>query len=148
AVDPRPRSSSAGLGAGGRTIEVLRSRCSPRMRRAGGERVGGAPLASNFRVTIRLERTAIVMVLRGELDLASFPQLEHALDRALESDPELVVLDFEELDFMDIAGLRSVIRSAQRLSGLGKRLVIAGPRGGVKRVIELTHQQDALDFAA
>jgi anti-sigma B factor antagonist len=103
---------------------------------------------SNFRVTIRLERTVTVMVLAGELDLASFPQLEHALDRALESDPELVVLDLEELEFMDVAGLRSVIRSDQRLRGLRKRLVIAAPAPGVRRLLELTHQQDAIHIAA
>lgn len=105
-------------------------------------------MGSNFSVTIRLERSAIVMVLAGELDLATFPQLEHAIDRALESDPEIVVLDLEALEFMDIAGLRSVIRSDQRLSGLGKRFVIAAPRGGITRLIELTHQQDALHVAA
>jgi anti-anti-sigma factor len=105
-------------------------------------------VGSNFRVTIRLERTAIVMVLGGELDLAAFPQLEHAIDRALESDPEVMVLDLEALEFMDIAGLRSVIRSEQRLRGLGKRLVIAAPGAGVRRLLALTHQEDALRLAA
>jgi anti-anti-sigma factor len=104
-------------------------------------------VGSNFRVTIRLERTAIVMVLGGELDLASFPQLEHAIDRALESDPELMVLDLEGLEFMDIAGLRSVIRSEQQLRGLGKRLVLAAPSAGVSRLLALTHQEDALPVA-
>lgn len=105
-------------------------------------------MGSNFSVKIRLERTAIVMVLGGELDLASFPQLEHAIDRALESDPELMVLDLEALEFMDVAGLRSVIRSDQQLRGLGKRLVIAAPGAGVRRLLTLTHQQDALHAAA
>lgn len=115
----------------------------------GGERVGGgAGVGTNFRVTIRLERTVIVMALDGELDLASVPQLEQAIDRALESDPERVVLDFAALEFMDVAGLRSVLRSDERLRGLGKRLVIAAPGAGIRRLIELTHQQQALDIAA
>lgn len=105
-------------------------------------------MGSNLRVTIRLERTAIVMVLGGELDLASFPQLEHAIDRALESDPELMVLDLEALEFMDVAGLRSMIRCEQQLRGRGKRLVIAAPGAGVRRLLALTHQQDALHVAA
>jgi len=103
---------------------------------------------SNFRVTIRLERTVVVMVLDGELDLASFPQLEHAIDQALESDPQLVVLDLAALEFMDVAGLRSVLRSDQRLRGLGKALVIAAPGGATRRLLELTHQREALHVAA
>jgi anti-anti-sigma factor len=88
------------------------------------------------------------MVLGGELDLASFPQLEHAIDRALESDPELMVLDLEALEFMDIAGLRSVIRSQQQLRGLGKRLVVAAPGTGVRRLLALTHHEETLRVAA
>jgi anti-anti-sigma factor len=104
-------------------------------------------LTSDFRVTVRAEGDATVMVLDGELDLASFPKFEHAIDRALESVPRLLVLDLGELEFMDVAGLRSVVRSDQRLRGVGGRLVVAAPGRAVRRLLALTRHEDDLEVA-
>ena len=120
-------------------------RCSSRPRRVGYLDRGAPALESEFRVTIR-PADPTVLVLSGELDLASYPRLEHAIDRVLESTPtsELVVLDLSGLEFMDIAGLRSVLRSDQRLRGVGKRFVVASPAPGVRRLLALTDQERAL----
>lgn len=105
-------------------------------------------MGSDFRITVRSERDAIVLALAGELDLASYPKFEDAIDSALESAPQLVVVDLERLEFMDIAGLRSVVRSEQRARGIGKRFVVAAPTAAVKRLLSLTDQERALDLVA
>lgn len=105
-------------------------------------------MESEFRVTIHPKTQATVLALSGELDLASFPRLEHAIDRVLEAAdvPELVVLDLSELQFMDVAGLRSVLRSDQRIRGAGARLLVASARPGVVRLLSLTRQDQALQL--
>jgi len=81
--------------------------------------------------TVRLE-------LRGELDLYSAPALDDELV-ALEGEkwPE-VVIDLRELDFVDSAGLRLIVRTQARAVQDGRRLVLV--RGGetVQRVFALT----------
>ena len=48
--------------------------------------------------------------IRGELDIASAPQLAAILDAAL-ANARLVVLDLSQLTFMDCAGLDAIIRA-------------------------------------
>ncbi len=102
----------------------------------------------DFRITVRGERDATVLALAGELDLASHPRLEHAIDRALESGARLVVVELGQLEFMDVAGLRSLVRCAQRARAIAKRLVIAAPRASVMRLLSLTDQESALEVVA
>jgi anti-anti-sigma factor len=43
----------------------------------------------------------MVLVVSGELDMASSPELEQAIERAQGSAAELLVLDLRDLQFMD-----------------------------------------------
>jgi anti-anti-sigma factor len=101
-------------------------------------------MAGHFEVRVRTEPGATVLAASGELDLASFPTLEQALDGVEDTAPELVVLDLVDLEFMDIAGLRAVLRSDQRLREREKRLAVAGPGYAVRRLLALTKQDEVL----
>ena len=69
-------------------------------------------------------------VVRGELDLATAPQLEEALVSAIEAGDE-VVLDLRELEFMDSSGVRVLVvahtREQRRRPDRRRR-----PRSGTK----------------
>jgi anti-anti-sigma factor len=101
-------------------------------------------VGSHLEVSIRTEPAATVLGVSGELDLASFPVLEQAIASVSDSAPELVVLDLAELEFMDVAGLRAVLRSNERLREAGKRLAVASPGHGVRRLLALTQQDEVL----
>lgn len=101
-------------------------------------------MQSEFTVTSRLEQGATVLAVRGELDLATYPTLEHEIDRVLASAPELVVLDLAELQFMDVAGLRALLRLDQRLRREGRRLAVAAIPAASGRLLTLTGQEQAL----
>ncbi len=105
---------------------------------------GGRGIGSDLKVSSRTERGATVLAVSGELDLASVDTLEHAIDTIRATDSKLVVLDLGELEFMDVAGLRAVLRSDQRLRERGQRLAVAAPAPGVRRLLALTGQDDAL----
>jgi anti-anti-sigma factor len=97
-----------------------------------------------FNVTSRLDGQAAVLALGGELDLASHRSLEEAVGSALAAGSALVVLDLADLEFMDVAGLRSVLRAEQRARAAGAPLVLAGPSSGIRRLLALTRQRQAL----
>ncbi len=92
-------------------------------------------------VTSRREHEATVLALSGELDLASQRALERDIARALQSGARTVVLDLGGLTFVDIAGLRSMLRSQRRARGAGKRLLLANPAPAFRRLVALTRQE-------
>ena len=87
----------------------------------------------DFDLTVaRDERGARRLTLRGELDLATAPRLEHALADAGED----VVLDLRGLTFMDSTGVRVLLEAAEA-AGPGLRM-IAPEDGEVRVTIEET----------
>ena len=98
----------------------------------------------HFRIESRREADAVVLVLSGELDVASAPRLEQELASAASGDARLIVLDLRGLEFMDSTGLRAVLTAydAARDEGRGFGLV-RGPQQ-VQRLLSLTRVADRL----
>jgi anti-anti-sigma factor len=84
-----------------------------------------------------------VVVLEGELDLATMDGVERALVRAGGTDARLIVVDLRELEFMDCSGLR-VLWAAHRREG--ERLVLVRGPEHVQRVFEISGLVSALAF--
>lgn len=73
----------------------------------------------------------------GELDIATTPELEQALDAAANGGGE-IVLDLRELTFMDSTGLRALAQANTRAEETGVALsIIRGPRQ-IERVLEIS----------
>jgi anti-anti-sigma factor len=78
--------------------------------------------------------------LIGELDLNTVEVLEAELAHAREQSPPAVI-DLSELRFLDMIGLRALLRAGQLDGALSTRLV--GATGIVRRLIDLTRALDA-----
>jgi anti-anti-sigma factor len=78
--------------------------------------------------------------LIGELDLNTVELLDAELARTRERVPPSVI-DLSELRFLDLAGLRALLRAVQSDVAGTARLV--GANGIVRRVIELAHSLDS-----
>jgi anti-anti-sigma factor len=98
-------------------------------------------------VVVRSEAEAGRVGLRliGELDLNTVALLEAELARSREHAPPAVV-DLSELRFLDLVGLRALLRLGQAEGIPDTRLV--GATGIVRRLIELTRVLDAEQAAA
>ena len=93
-------------------------------------------------VVVRSEAEAGRVGLRliGELDLNTVALLEAELARSREHAPPAVI-DLSELRFLDLVGLRALLRLGQAEGVPDTRLV--GATGIVRRLIELTRVLDA-----
>ena len=78
-----------------------------------------------------------MLVVRGEIDLATAPLLRHELLRHLAT-AERLWLDLTGVTFMDSSGLHVLIASQRRADLLGAHLVIARASTAVDRVLEVT----------
>jgi anti-anti-sigma factor len=77
--------------------------------------------------------------LSGEFDLAGVGRVEDALDGVFQAPrPRQVVLDLRGLTFLDVAGLRTILRANERARAATIRLLVVRPRGLANRVFTLT----------
>ena len=86
---------------------------------------------------VHLDGNAVV-VLVGELDLATAPLLTGVLDPLVEDGPPEIVLDCAALTFLDSSGITVLVRAQNRLSQMQRRLVVRAPRPTVLRGLEIT----------
>jgi anti-sigma B factor antagonist len=84
-----------------------------------------------------------VLVLVGELDIASAPTLTDELERY--SSSPTVVVDLRELEFIDSTGVGVLVTANVRARESGRELfVVTASNGQVLRVLELTGVRDHL----
>jgi anti-sigma B factor antagonist len=69
----------------------------------------GAP----FGLSVDADARTATIAVRGDLDLASAPELSAACKKALEQSPEMLRIDLGDLTFLDSSGI-SVLVQAHR----------------------------------
>jgi anti-sigma B factor antagonist len=83
---------------------------------------------------VRDENGTPVIWLSGELDMTSVPQVRAAIDAALASHPDRVILDASSLEYMDSSGIALLARMASK----AREVQVRNPTPIVRRLIELT----------
>jgi anti-sigma B factor antagonist len=86
------------------------------------------------------------LVLSGELDIATAPELEEAIAGVCENGESAVVLDLSELTFMDSTGLQAILAADRLCEKRGHDFWLTGVRGAVRRLFDLTGAFGALRF--
>jgi anti-sigma B factor antagonist len=106
-----------------------------------------APPPGRLQISSDSQSDATVVTLAGELDIASAPSFERALDALLPADARRrLVIDLSRLDFMDSTGLRALLLARQRAEANDAELLLRpGPRQ-VQRVFELSGTLDSFAF--
>ena len=76
------------------------------------ERTIGAQ--EHLRIEVRHEPDRAVLALAGELDMASAPLLERAMEDEGLASTGMIVLDLQHLEFIDSTGLRIILAARRR----------------------------------
>jgi anti-sigma B factor antagonist len=87
---------------------------------------------------------AVQLTVRGELDIASAPELQTALERLLAGPHDVLVLDLAGLSFLDCAGMRPIRTARRTLEARGGRLLVRHPSPIVERALRLGGLGEAL----
>jgi anti-sigma B factor antagonist len=110
----------------------------------GRERGPRSIVERELRIEIGHELETCLVRVAGELDLGAVPVLERELHRLLSHDLVRVILDLEELEFIDSTGLACLLAAANHSRADGDRLRIIGANGEVDRMLRLTGIRDVL----
>jgi anti-sigma B factor antagonist len=88
-----------------------------------------------FEVTVQRDDAVATLVVSGELDLATVPQLSATV--AEQSDPGLLVLDLTAVTFIDSTGVRVLIEADRSCARSGSRLAVLARDGPMRRLLDL-----------
>jgi anti-sigma B factor antagonist len=110
--------------------------------------IGGlAPVLEPASVHTQTDDGSPVVVVTGEIDMATAPMLGRELTAAIESGDGPVVLDLSDVTFFDSSGLRVAIVAHRDLGEKNRRLaVVCKPEGHVRRTFALAGLADVLDL--
>lgn len=122
----------------------------PPTRGADHRAAGGAPLGapgSPLTWGIHSHGRLVIIVLGGELDIATAPGLAGQLEPLAERGSHLI-LDLAGMRTCDCAGLSLFLRLKQRSAAAGGSLHLTAPTAPVRRLVALTGLHDLLPTAA
>lgn len=96
----------------------------------------------------KIEQTAAdrtrTLSISGELDIATTPQLEREVNRAIAEKANTILIDLENLSFIDSSGLRMFLHLNQQAAQDGWRLTIANPSEQVRAILRVTGTESEL----
>src|SRR6476619_7442202 len=100
----------------------------------------------SFELGVETDNGAVSFIPRGELDLATAPEVEEKVLAAVRAGDKPVVLDLRELTFMDSTGVRTIVAAHRAAEENGTELRVIRPSADnpVSRVIEISGIDDAL----
>lgn len=111
-------------------------------------RLDSAPVAiPSFELDVARDGDQAVIAPAGELDIATAPRLEAAIEEATGAGVTALVLDLRGLTFMDSTGLRALVQTHQRSQSDGFELSIwRGPRQ-IDRLFAVSGLEELLPLA-
>jgi anti-anti-sigma factor len=91
---------------------------------------------------VRYERDAAagveIVAPHGEIDLSNLEILDRALDEVLRQSPRRLLVDLSGLEYMDSAGISSLLRAGKQMSQKGGRLILVGGSRFIQRLLRMT----------
>jgi anti-anti-sigma factor len=100
--------------------------------------------AGPFEAELRRHGSTVTLCLSGELVVDSVEKFQSALVEAGSEPLELLVIDLQNLDFIDSTGLRTIVASQAYALGQGYALQIVRGRQQVDEVFQITKLDRAL----
>jgi anti-anti-sigma factor len=97
-------------------------------------------------LTVQDYDSTLLVRVGGDLDLATVEQVTTALDQLEFERTTLLVLDLQELAFLDLAGLRTILRASEHCKKHQTRFAVVKPRGLAGRIFTLTSVNRELDL--
>jgi anti-anti-sigma factor len=90
--------------------------------------------------------TTRVIEPHGEIDLATAPNLRAALDAAMDPAARCVLVDFEDVAFLDSTGIGVLLSAQRKLRARGGKLIVVCDDPLIRRVFEIAGLTDILSI--
>jgi anti-sigma B factor antagonist len=88
-----------------------------------------------------------VLTVGGEVDLATVPALEAAIDEALATQPTALIVDLSDVEFLASAGLQTLVTTQDKL-GTSTQFAVVAHGAATSRPIQLTGLDEIFELYA
>ena len=78
-----------------------------------------------------------IIPLEGEIDLHVSPRITSTLNAAVKAKPRTLVIDMENVSYIDSSGLAVLIEAMQKVEKYGGKFALAGLQENVKPIFEI-----------
>lgn len=86
----------------------------------------------------KIHGKVLTVSLRGEIDHHNATKMRTSIDKLiLENRPLTLVLDVEDIEFMDSSGLGLIMGRYQKMSDLGGELILQNPSEAILKICRL-----------
>ncbi|HMF84314.1 MAG TPA: STAS domain-containing protein [Acidimicrobiia bacterium] len=101
----------------------------------------------DFRISVREDSDIPIVVVEGEVDVATAPSLRDELYRLIEDGAGRVVVDLSAMDFIDSTGLGVFVGALKRARERGGGIELRGLKPSARKVFEITGLDSAFTIA-
>jgi anti-anti-sigma factor len=105
-------------------------------------------VADQLRIDVRREADRVVVRLEGELDLASAPLLQDAIEGVDREASSTLVLDLQDLRFIDSTGLRTILWVRERCQDHAHEFAMTPGSDQVQRLFAISGAGEHLRIIA
>jgi anti-anti-sigma factor len=100
-----------------------------------------------FNVKVRQKsRDAFVIQPGGRLDSSTATRFESEINKILQRSTRLIVMDFQDLDYISSAGVREIIKTRNALKKNGGKLVFMNLQPQIKKVFDIINALPAMQI--
>ena len=96
----------------------------------------------HLEVEVRQERGVVVLDLRGEINGFAQEALDAAYSEAESKDPEAILLNFEEVDYINSTGIALIVGLLAKARASHKRLLACNLSEHYVEIFEITRLSD------
>ncbi len=84
---------------------------------------------------LRIQAQGSVLDIEGQLDYFTHQPLGQHLERLCDEEHLQITMDMSRVDYIDSTAARHVLTAAARLTKEGRRMVVLGARGQVRKML-------------
>jgi anti-sigma B factor antagonist len=81
---------------------------------------------------------AEILAPQGEIDISNVEILEQVLGEALDRQPPSLLVDLGRVEYLDSAGVSSLLRAGHAIDRCGGRLMLVGGNRFIRRLLRMT----------
>jgi anti-sigma B factor antagonist len=104
--------------------------------------------AAGFAVLDLVLGPAVGVAVRGEVEIATAPELTAALDDAIRRTSGPFVIDLSMVGFLDSSGINCLVRARALLGRDDRTVLLVCPPGSTRRVLELVGMDELVALYA
>ena len=86
-----------------------------------------------------------IFSLAGSLDTNTAPQLEDVLEREIDSEVQVAIMDMNKLEFLSSAGIRIIFKAKKLMDARKGKFMLVNLQPQVRKVFEIIKVLDIMD---